>query len=199
MQNIETRIRLFQPADCSVMYAIYRPYVLKTAVSFETVEPGLDEFHRRIEKLMERYPCLVAEENGVIVGYAYANTFNARAAYDWSAESTIYLNMDCRRRGIGRKLYAALEEMLVAQGVCSLNACIGVPRAEKDPYLTCDSVNFHERMGFRMVGQFDCCGNKFDRWYDMAWMEKHIAEHADFPRPVQWFPQIRERFRGYEV
>lgn len=199
MQNVVPHIRLARPADYAAMYAIYRPYVLETAVSFETAEPGLDEFCRRIEKLTERYPCLLAEQEGRIVGYAYANTFNARAAYDWSAESTIYLDRDCRRRGIGRKLYAVLEKMLAAQGVCSLNACIGVPRAEKDPYLTRDSVNFHERMGFRMVGQFDCCGNKFGRWYDMAWMEKHIAAHPDCPRPVQWFPQIRERFQNYEA
>lgn len=198
MENTEFRIRLAQAADFKAMHAIYCPYVRDTAVSFETVEPDLSIFAQRIEKLMERYPCLVAIEDGQIIGYAYANTFNIRAAYDWSAEATIYLKQTSRRRGIGRKLYTLLEEMLRAQGICSLNACIGVPRSQNDPHLSFDSVNFHERMGFRMVGQFDCCGSKFGRWYDMAWMQKHIAAHSEPPAAVKWFPFVRDQFKAYE-
>ena len=78
---------------------------------------------------------------------------------------------------MGRSLYAALEKALAAQNILNLNACIGYP-AEEDAYLTQDSVKFHQRMGYRMVGKFSQCGYKFDRWYDMVWMEKHIGEHG---------------------
>lgn len=198
MLNDKVHIRFANPADFEAMYAIYRPYVCETAVSFETEPPGAEEFSRRIQQIMQKYPCFVAEKDHHIIGYAYANAFKDRSAYDRSVETTIYLDQSKRRMGAGRRLYTALEEQLLAQGICNLNACIGVPREESDPYLTLDSILFHTRMGYRMVGQFDRCGYKFDRWYDMAWMEKHIADHPVPPMPVQWFSDIRKQFPQYE-
>ena len=93
---------------------------------------------------------------------------------------------------IGGRLYAALEEILRTQNVLNLNACIAVPR-EPDEYLTRDSIAFHAHLGYRFVGEFYDCGYKFGRWYNMAWMEKHIGAHAADAAPVLPFSAVRER------
>lgn len=85
------RIRLATLADAKALLDIYRPYVEETAVSFEYTVPSLTKFEQRLSDIMAFYPCLVAEEEGGILGYAYASRFHARAAYAWSAEVTIYL------------------------------------------------------------------------------------------------------------
>lgn len=132
---------------------------------------------------MEKYPYLVAEMDGYVVGYAYAGRFVGRAAYDWSVETTIYLDRGMRGRGIGRRLYGALEEALKDMGVLNLNACIAYPEKE-DEYLTRSSAEFHARLGYRQVGELRLCGYKFGRWYNMIWMEKLIGEHTSEPAAV---------------
>jgi phosphinothricin acetyltransferase len=108
----------------------------------------------------------------VIIGYAYAGVFHAREAYKHSVELSIYVDLERRRGGCGRALYDALEERLKAQGIRNLYACIAVPPKKEDEYLTFDSVKFHKKMGFKLAGHFHACGIKFDRWYDMVYMEK---------------------------
>ena len=132
---------------------------------------------------MERFPYLTAEKDGKIAGYAYVSPFKERAAYDWSVETTIYVNQKKKRMGIGGKLYAALEEALRAQHILNLNACIGYPQNE-DEYLTKDSEKFHQKLGYRLVGTFHDSGYKFGRWYDMIWMEKMLGEHTESPASV---------------
>lgn len=124
------------------------------------------------------------------MGYAYANTFHERAAYDWAVETSIYVKEDKKRLGIGKILYDALEKYLKKQNILNLNACIAYPSVE-DEYLSKDSVKFHEKLGYRFVGEFYKCGYKFNRWYNMVWMEKHIGEHKQNPNKVQWFEEIR--------
>lgn len=199
MENSKLIIRLARSADFDAMYDIYLPYIYNTAVTFEVEEPGRAKFAQRIRQVMDKYPCVVAEENGQIIGYAYAGVFKGRAAYNWSVETSIYLQEQSRRRGTGRRLYAALEEILSAQGIRNVCACIAVPRQENDPYLTRDSVVFHSRMGYRLVGEFDSCASKFGRWYNMVWMEKHIGEHVPQPEDVKWFPQVRAEFPQYDL
>ena len=123
MENSKIIIRLARSADFDAMYELYLPYIYNTAVTFEVEAPGRTEFFRRIEQVMEKYPCVVAEENGEVIGYAYANAFKGRAAYNWSVETSIYLQDKCRRRGIGRKLYAVLEDILSVQGIRNVCAC----------------------------------------------------------------------------
>lgn len=172
------RIRSATPEDAGRLLEIYAYYVSNTAVTFEYDVPTPEEFRRRIENTLARYPYLVLEDeaDNSIAGYAYAGVFKARAAYDRSCEVSIYLDRSLRRRGYGRLLYAALEERLKAQGMLNLYACIGVPVAE-DNYLTRDSELFHRRLGYVKVGEFHKCGYKFGRWYNMIWMEKIIGEH----------------------
>ncbi len=170
-------IRTATEDDAEELLAIYAPYVEQTAITFEYDVPSEDEFRKRISHTLEKYPYLVAEENGKIAGYAYVSPFKERAAYDWSVETSIYVDMTQKRKGIGRLLYDRLEEILKKQGILNVNACIGYPQID-DEYLTKDSVHFHERLGYHMVGTFHQCGYKFGRWYDMVWMEKFIGEHS---------------------
>lgn len=186
-----TKIRIATKQDAKKLVEIYAPYVEKTAITFEYEVPTVQEFERRIGHVLEKYPYLVAERNGEIVGYAYAGTFNERAAYDWAVETTVYVREDQKKTGVGRDLYAALEKALDMQNILNLNACIAYPEIE-DAYLTKNSVQFHEHMGYRFVGEFYKCGYKFDRWYNMVWMEKHIGEHKDNPPAIKTFDEIRE-------
>lgn len=182
----KNRIRIAEPGDARRLLEIYAPYVKQTAVTFEYEVPSAEEFQRRIEFILKRYPYLVAERDGEITGYAYAGIFNERPAADWAVETAVYVERSRRRSGAGRALYNALEEMLLRQNILNVNACIACPEAE-DEYLTYDSIRFHEHMGYRMAGRFHQCGYKFGRWYDLVWMEKHLGEHTAKPEMVKWF------------
>ena len=171
--------------DAEELLAIYAPYVRDTAVSFEYVVPSVEEFADRILQISAKYPYIKAVEDGKIMGYAYANTFKGRKAYDWSVETTIYVRGDAKRNGIGRRLYECLEESLKKMGVLNMNACIASAKVD-DEFLTNDSMYFHSRMGFTEVGRFHNSGYKFGRWYDMIWMEKMIGPHDANPGEVHF-------------
>lgn len=190
MSSEAIRIRPAQPSDAESLRAVYAPYVERTAVTFEYAVPDTEEFARRVAAVTKTYPWLAAEENGQIAAYAYAGPFAARAAYGWAAEVSIYAAWDRRGEGLGRRLYAALEAALRAQGLQNLNACIAWPAAD-DPFLTKASARFHERMGYRRAAHFHRCGLKFGRWYDMIWMEKLIGAH-ETARPVIPFSSLPE-------
>ncbi len=168
------RIRDAKPEDAPRLLEIYAWYVEHTAVTFDWTVPSPDAFRRRMEATAERYPYLVAEDGGTVLGYAYAGPFVGRDAYRYSAEMTVYVDHTARRMGCGRALYEALEARLRAMGILNLYACIGDP-VEEDEYLTKDSERFHRRLGYRKVGEFHRCGTKFGRWYNMIWMEKLIG------------------------
>lgn len=182
-------IRTASISDAQPLLEIYAPYVRKTAITFEYEVPELCEFQKRIENTLNKYPYIVAETDGEISGYAYTGVFKNRAAYDWAAEVSVYVKEDKRGLGIGRRLYAALEEISWAQHILNLNACIACCDTE-DEYLTNDSVAFHSHLGYSMVGKFHQCGYKFGRWYDMVWMEKRIGVHNTAPEPVIAFPDL---------
>lgn len=172
-------------SDAEGILEIYAYYTENTVISWETEPPSPEEFTGRMEKIMARYPYLVLEEDGVLLGYAYAGPFVGRAAYDWSCELTIYLRHDAVKRGLGRLLYTELERRLKDMGILNLYACIGVPEGEEDEYLTNNSADFHAHLGFTEVGRFRNCGSKFGRWYTMIWMEKIIGEHTENIEPVR--------------
>ena len=167
-------IRSAAPADAARLREIYSWYVENTAVTYEYTTPSTDEFRDRITETLRRFPWLVLEEGGVILGYAYAGPLHSRAAYSRCCELSIYLDCGARRRGYGRQLYEALEEELLRRGFLNLYACIGDP-VKEDETLTRDSERFHQHMGFTKIGTFHLCGWKFDRWYNMIYMEKLIG------------------------
>lgn len=169
-------IRTATPEDAARILEIYAYYVEHTAISFEYTVPTLSEFQNRIKRTLERYPYLVIETDDGIQGYAYAGSFIGRAAYQHSCEMTIYLDPHSHKQGLGRKLYEALENRLKEMGFLNLYACIGWPETE-DEYLNRNSADFHAHLGYTKAGTFHKCGYKFDRWYDMIWMEKLIGAH----------------------
>ena len=171
-------IRFAKPEDAKELLKIYAYYVTDTAISFETEVPSEEEFKLRIEEVLKSYPFIVACKDDEILGYAYLHSFVGRKAYELSAETTIYLNPDKKKMGIGKKLYSVLEDIAKAQNITNLYSCIGYVDKE-DEYLNNNSVQFHEHMGYRMVGKFENCGHKFGRWYHMVWMEKIIGEHGE--------------------
>ena len=189
----ELKIRVATLEDATKLLDIYAPYIKNTAITFEYTVPTAEEFKERIRRTLEKYPYLVAEQNGEIYGYAYAGVFYPREAYSWAVETSVYVVQGSRYMGIGKRLYDALEKALAMQNIINLNACIAYPEKE-DEYLTTDSVKFHERMGYHLVGEFHKCGYKFNRWYNMVWMEKHINIHEDQPSPVRLFQEIKEQF-----
>ena len=186
---MDIRIRTASPDDAEAILAVYAPYILKTAITFEYEVPALEEFRSRIAQTLRRHPYLAAERDGQILGYAYAHPFIGRAASDWSAEASIYLREDSRKTGLGRRLYQTLEDIARAQNILNLNASIAVAESE-DPYVTRNSVDFHLHMGYRQVAEFHRCGYKFGRWYNLIWVEKFLGEHTAAPAPVIPFLEL---------
>lgn len=181
--------RTATPDDAEAILDIYSYYVINTAITFEYEVPAIEEFRSRIEHTLERYPYIVAVKDGKIVGYGYASPFSGgRAAYAHSTELSIYLSQSVQHCGLGKKLYAVLTDILLKQNVTNLYACIAYTDNE-DEYLTNGSEHFHEHLGFKTVGMFRKCGYKYNRWYDMIWMEKIIADHGTI-QPFIPFPEL---------
>lgn len=160
-------IRSARIEDAADLVAIYAPYVEKTAITFETEVPTVEAFASRIEKTLEKFPYLVAVEEGALVGYAYASTYYARAAYDWTVELSVYIQQDARGKGIGSLLYDALEEELTVRGFKNFLACIALPNAA--------SIALHEKRGYEQVAHFKKVGYKFDTWHDIVWLQKSLV------------------------
>lgn len=187
----DVRIRLATRADAERMRTVYAPYVQDTAISFEYDVPSAEEFGLRVERTLRRYPWLLVEdEGGDCLGYAYASPLIDRRAYDWVCEVSLYVRQDVRGRGLGRRLYSELADVLASQGVVTLYSCVAVPR-EEDDRLTEASLRFHERVGFCVIGRFERSGFKFGTWYDMVWMERGIQERPKSPRPFVPLPELR--------
>ena len=193
MTGRDMRIRTASPRDGAALLKIYGPYVERTAITFEYRVPSVEEFSGRIERTLKQYPYFAAEFEGELVGYAYAGPFHEREAYDWAVETSIYVAWDQRKMGIGRRLHDALETALREQGILNMNACVACPCGEADEYLTWSSLEFHRRLGYRLVGEFRQCGYKFGRWYNMAWLERHIGDHLGEQPVPKAFGDIRGR------
>ena len=171
--NNDLNIRNANIEDAAALLKIYSYYVENTAISFEYVTPSVDEFRKRMENIISKYPYLVCEINGKIVGYAYAGAYSTRDAYSWTAANSIYVDKDHRRQGIGSALYGALEGKLRDMGI--VNVVAGASFCEEeDEYLTNESFKFHTRMGYTKVAHFQGIGKKFNRWYDLLWMQKKL-------------------------
>ena len=175
-------IRIATEADVPEILAIYAPYIENTTITFEYDVPCRKEFMQRFLTITAQFPWLVWEENGEILGYAYAAPPYARAAYSWCAEPSVYLKPEARGRGIGRKLYAALEEILKIQGYQVLYALITQENAP--------SLAFHKKLGYETRVLFDNCGFKFGRWLGVYWLEKRLKT-VEIPKsfPIS-FPQL---------
>ena len=169
-------IRLAAAADAAALLGIYGQYI-DTPITFECALPSEEAFRRRVAEYGAACPYLVWEEDGRILGYAYAHRLGERAAYQWSAELSIYLGRDSTGRGLGRRLYGALMELLRLQGVRTVYGCVTLPNA--------GSEGLHAAMGFRLTGTWHRAGFKCGAWRDVGWFEKTIAPYDPSPAPVR--------------
>ncbi len=187
MKNIT--IRTATPSDASALLEIYAPYILKTGITFEYTVPTEAQFAQRIRHVLEKYPYLVAEKNGEIVGYSYAKEFGERAAFSRSVETVLYVRENERGSGLGKLLYGELERILKKQNVTNMYAAVAY-RETEDETITHASPRFHLAMGYEKKAHFTACGYKFDRWYDIIWYEKMIASHGENPPSLVPFGEI---------
>lgn len=161
-------IRLAQPADAAAICAIYNHYIETTAISFETETVAVDTMAARIAEVQAQFPWLVFEQEGVLLGYAYASKWKPRAAYSQSVESSVYLHRDAAGRGIGKQLYTRLFALLKAQGVHLVIGGIALPNAA--------SVGLHESVGFTKCAHFSEVGRKFGRWVDVGYWQLNLEQ-----------------------
>jgi L-amino acid N-acyltransferase YncA len=183
-------IRVARVADAQAIHDIYAPSITDGAATFETVLPGAAPIAERIEKRLGDYPWLVWAEHDRVLAYAYAGRFRERAAYDWIAETSIYVAADAQRRGIARSLYTTLLDVMRLQGIQQAVGVITLPGAA--------SVSLHEALGFAPAGVWRRAGYKLDRWWDVGVWQKELQRPADPPAPVipfralQQSPALRE-------
>ena len=164
-------VRVATSQDVPAILGIYGPYVSQTAISFEYDVPTEAAFGKRFQRVTRQFPWFVWEEEGKVLGYAYADAPFERSAYGWCAEPSVYLAPEARRRGIGKALYEALEAALVKQGYCLLYAIITTDNH--------DSVAFHKALGYRHLADFPACGFKHGAWHGVTWMEKRLQDLKD--------------------
>jgi len=172
-------IRIATKADIPGILAVYGPYILNTTYTFEYTIPTVEEFTARFEGITAQFPWLVWEENGTVLGYAYGSAPFERAAYGWCAEISVYLAPEAQGKSIGRRLCAAVEEILWLQGYEVIFSLITSENTR--------SLRFHEQIGYRE--SFICrrCGLKFGRWLDVHWLEKR-RNSVEIPSdpPLSW-------------
>ena len=182
-------IRLATEKDVPEILEIYAPYVENTTVTFEYDVPCRRSFLQRFYEITAQFPWLVWEEEGRILGYAYASAPYSRAAFSWCAEPSIYLRPEARGKGIGKKLYAVLEKILELQGYQVLYALITDENLE--------SIRFHSKMAYETRVSFPDCGFKFGRWLGLVWMEKRlkiVQSPSAFPKPCLAIVQDAKTF-----
>lgn len=152
--------------DIPAMLEIYRPYVENTTCSFEYDVPCRRTFTQRFYDHTAQFPWLVWEEDGQVLGYAYAGSPWERAGYRWCAEVSIYLAPEIQGKGVGRAMYARLERILTRQGYRMAYAVITEENTA--------SIAFHASLGYRVRTTFPNCGYKLGRWLGVTWMEKEL-------------------------
>lgn len=166
-------IRMANENDGAAVAAIYAPIVRDTFISFETSAPTADDMSARIGGTIKQFPWLVAEENGLVAGYCYASAHRARPAYRWSCDVSLYVSAGCQRRGVGRRLYERLFDILARQGYAAAFAGIALPNEA--------SVAVHEAHGFKPIGVFPNVGFKGGSWHDVGWWHRPIQNLGDNP------------------
>ena len=170
---MKATIRLANESDALKMLAIYAPVVQETSISFEIEPPSETEFQGRIKNYQQQMPWLVCQINGELLGYAYATPYRTRAAYQWSVESSVYVNVEHRRKGVAKALYSSLFQLLQLQGFYNVFAAIALPNPA--------SVAVHEAVGFSPIGIFYRVGYKFSEWHDVGWWQLSLQQEQPLP------------------
>lgn len=177
-------IRFASADDSASLLKIYAQYI-DTPVTFEYELPTEAEFAERIRRISAEYPYLVWEESGVPRGYAYAHRHTERAAYQWNAELSVYVDSSFTSGGIGKRLYSVLLEILKRQGVRTVYAGVTLPNVK--------SEGLHRAFSFRRLGVYRRTGYKCGKWHDVAWFEKKLAPCTADPTPFLPIHRIPQR------
>jgi phosphinothricin acetyltransferase len=181
-------IRLANDADAVAVLAIYAPIVRDTAISFELLPPSVNEMRERIETTLTEFPWLVAEHDHAVLGYAYASQHRERAAYQWSVDVSVYVNVDARGKGVARALYSSLLHILEELSYCTAFAGIALPNEA--------SVGFHEAMGFTPVGIYRSVGYKLGTWHDVGWWQLVLRDYPTNPVRPRTMREYRNDANG---
>lgn len=182
MKNIT--IRPARLEDASEILKIYEPYIKKTTITFEYEVPSLEEFRSRMTGIIGAYPYLVCEADGKILAYAYAHRFHERAAYQWDAELSVYVDEEYTRLGMGKALYHALMEILKLQNVKNAYALVTSPNERSEA--------LHLGMGFRLEGLNRETGYKMGKWLDVSCFVKNIGTHECDPEGIKPFSEAEQ-------
>lgn len=180
----KVKIRLATPADGEALLDIYKWYIENTAITFETEVPLVEDFEKRIENTLSSFPWLVCEVDGVAAGYAYASKHRERAAYQWSADLSIYVDENYHRRYIAKALYKALEDILKLQGYYTVFAGVTTPNPKSEA--------FHTAYGFETIGVFENVGYKLGLWRSVKWFKYTLTDYAKEPTALKTFPEVKE-------
>lgn len=175
------RVRLATIEDAGACAAIYAPYVTETVVSFELVPPDAAEMAARMARTLARTPWVVVEVDGIVRAYAYGTRHRDRAAYDWTVETTVYVDREFARRGLGRLAMGAVLAILRLQGAHLAVAGVTPPNP--------GSVGLHLALGFEQIGLFEAIGWKSGRWHGVEWFGLELGPRAD-PMPLIPLPEL---------
>lgn len=175
-------MRFALESDTEEILKIYTPYIKETVITFEFEVPSVDEFRKRLKEIATDYPYIVCLADGKIIGYAYAHRHMERAAYQWNAELSVYVERTCLRCGVGKALYGALIEILKLQNIGNVYGCVTFPNE--------NSEKLHQYFGFNRVGIFHSTGYKDGAWRDVAWYEKTIGNKELEPKPLVSIQEI---------
>ena len=175
-------VRVATTDDGDACAAIYAPYVLETNVSFELVPPSGTDMAARIARTIDRSPWLVVEVDGVVRAYAYGTRHRDRAAYDWTIETTVYVDRDFRRQGLGRMAMRSLVAVLRLQGFHLAVAGVTAPNP--------GSVTLHRSLGFERIGEFEAIGWKQGGWHGVEWFARELSPRDPVPDPITPLPDL---------
>ena len=175
-------VRMATLADAPLILAIYEPYVVRTAITFEYELVTVEAFQTRMNTVMQQFPWLVYEMEGELLGYAYCSRFKERAAFDWDCECSVYIVENAHRQGIATALYTKLFELVKQQGYYNIYALI--------TYNLKSSMELHKKFGFAEVGVYQKTGYKLGKWWDLLVMEKRLHTFNETPIPPKSIHEI---------
>ncbi len=179
-------IRIAKSTDAASILSIYAPYVLNTAITFETALPSIKEFEQRIITCLEIRPWIVFETDGIIAGYAYAAKHRERSAYQWCVESSVYVSDHFQKKGIATSLYTTLFKVLKYQGFINVYAGITLPNDK--------SIGFHKKFGFTKIAEYTNIGYKLNKWNSVSWWQLQLNDYSGDPSAPIKFPDVDDAF-----
>ena len=161
-------IRIATEQDAEAISHIYNHYITTTVITFEEEVVSSDDIANRIKTtLAAGLPWLIAEEDNIVLGYAYATPWKSRSAYQFSVETSVYLDPNASRKGWGSQLYQALFVQLQHTKVRTVIGGIALPNPA--------SIALHEKLGMHKSAHFSKVGYKFNQWIDVGYWQKSLT------------------------